>query len=265
MKSLYILKAFSTISNRVPLATPAADYTLQNKISISGVSGLALCHRASWNCLSLPKSGLGKEPAFHILEVRDAQHRKGMDLLLRPDMIKHIAFVHLWWCPATWPMIKFLFHCLPTDLLNHQQGQHKVAGKKEKVIIKVSLALLQPSQQQIQLQESVNKKLGLLIRQFLRIWLQLKHQLRLFCLYHLRPFFLHPSLSEAALPSLRGLRSRAERGSSTIGRVVKLWTNGFSEKGRWSRIRFAAWPRPDLGRTHDCHSFMNWLDTTQIS
>lgn len=46
MKSFYILKAFSTISNRVPLATPAADYTLQNKISISGVSGVALCHRA---------------------------------------------------------------------------------------------------------------------------------------------------------------------------------------------------------------------------
>jgi hypothetical protein len=68
--------------------------------------------------------------------------------------------------------------------------------------MKVSLALLlllpllQPFQQQIQLQESVNKKLGLLIRQFLLLLLQLKHQLRLFCLYHLRQFLLQsiPSL-----------------------------------------------------------------------
>lgn len=66
--------------------------------------------------------------------------------------------------------------------------------------MKVSLALLQilppllqPFQQQIQLQESVNKKWGLLIRQFLLLLQQLKHQLRLFCLYHLRQFLL-PSL-----------------------------------------------------------------------
>lgn len=38
------------------------------------------------------------------------------------------------------------------------------AGNQEKVIMKVSLAQLQPSLQQIQLQESVNKKLGLLMK-----------------------------------------------------------------------------------------------------
>lgn len=75
--------------------------------------------------------------------------------------------------------------------------------EQEQGILKVRLIpsiALMPLQQQILLQESVNNKLGPLIRQFLLFLLQLKHQQLLFSLYHLRKFLLHSSL--LALESL---------------------------------------------------------------